>query len=162
MKQNSIFFIVTAFLFFPLLMTSACAQSSAELKVLLSDRHQIPTLSELEKIYGSTDALVQDLLELRLVDFPPFVSLRAENLLLQYSDRNDVISSLEEDLDHEGRIGLARVIIRGLDQVKDNQAKARFASKAAKLVNTNDKLKSLKGSMENSSDAVVKKAIQSK
>ncbi len=146
--------------FVVLSLSTACAQtSSASLKLLLSDRHKVPTFAELEKNYSSEDALVADLLELRLVDYPPFVSLRAEGLLLQYSDREDVISNLEEDLNHSERLGLARVIIRGLDKIKNSDAKHRFSLKAAELVSTNKILKSLKEGMENSSDPVVKRAI---
>lgn len=162
MKHNLIFLITSTFLFLSLFLASACAQRSSDLQASLSDRHKVPTINDLEKMYGSTEDLVKDLLLLRLVEFPPFVSLRAEALLLQYSDRKDVISSLEEDLDHNNRLGLARVIIRGLDQIKDTKAKVRFAEKAAELVNTNDRLRSLREGMENSSDPVVKKAILSK
>lgn len=53
-----------------------------------------------------------------------------------------------------------RVIIRSLDKVKNDDARARFARKAATLVRTNDTLKSLKSSMEESPDPVVQKAIK--
>jgi hypothetical protein len=147
-------------MFCPLFISSACAQKKTDLLLLLSDRHHVPGIESLQKNYSSTDELIEDLLRIRLTEYPPFAALRAEALLLEFSDREDVISHLEEDLEHPERIGLARVIIRSLDKVKNDDARARFAKKAARLVRTNETLKSLETSMEESPDPVVQKALK--
>jgi len=141
------------------ILSSACAQKTPDLVFQLSDRHKVPEASVLEKQYPSQEEFIDKLLELRLTDKPPFVALRAENMLLEYSDNPKVISHLEEDLVTEGRMGLARVIIRGLPRIKDEAAKARMSKMAADLVENNSSLKYLREDMKKVEDPVVKKAF---
>jgi hypothetical protein len=157
--RYSMFYIMFVCTFSMVLVTSACAQKKQDLMFLLSDRHHVPSVEFLEERYPSVDALVSDLLELRLTENPPFVALRAEELLLEYTDREDVLQHLEEDLQHPDRKGLARVIIRGLYRIHDKNARTRFSDTSAKLVRTDPFFSPLRVYMENSPDPVVKKAI---
>jgi hypothetical protein len=160
MKHQCLGYILTFLMLCPLFINSACAQKNTDLLFLLSDRHHVPGIESLQKNYSSTDDLIEDLLLIRLTEYPPFAAIRAETLLIEFSDREEVVSHLEEDLEHPERTGLARVIIRNLEKVKNNDARSRFAKKAASLVRTNDTLKSLKSSLEESPDPVIQKAIK--
>ncbi len=158
MKHNFLY-LLSILTLTTILMTNACAQKKQDLLFLLSDRHQVPSLEVLEGKYESTDQLISDLLELRLTENPPFVSLRAEELLLEYSDREDVLLHLEEDLSHPERKGLARVIIRGLHKIRDEEAKTRFSRTSAELVRSVPFFSPMKEFMIESPDPVVKRAI---
>lgn len=157
--KKKLLYVTSLFMVSLLLMTTACAQKKQDLLLMLSDRHQVPAAQDLEKHYTSIEDLISDLLELRLVDNPPFVALRAEELLIEYSDREDVVDVLEEDLEHPERKGLARIIIRRLDRVRDEDAKIRLSKKSAQLIRSNTFFTPLKEYMTKSSDPVVKSAI---
>ena len=86
--------------------------SSAQEKVAkaLSGFHMAATSADLEALAGGQDQLVSALLVLRLRETPPSVAVRAEKLLIGYSDRPDVAKALQEDLTAPDRAGLARTI----------------------------------------------------
>lgn len=140
-------------------MTSACAQKKENLKFMLSNRHEVPPISVIEESYGDKEQLISDLMQLRLTDSPPFVALRAEELLIEFSDRDDVINVLEEDLVNPERKGLARVIIRSLHKIKDENAKLRLSKSSAKLIKEEPYFSSLKEYMLESPDPLVKKVF---
>ncbi|HMO18472.1 MAG TPA: hypothetical protein PKA63_06510 [Oligoflexia bacterium] len=151
----TLFILITS----PLMFTSACAEKNSDLIFLLSDRHHVPKASELEKQFSSRDEFIDELLKLRLTEKPPFVALRAEQMLLEYSDNSKVISSLEEDLVTDGRLGLARVIIRGLSLIKDESAKERMSRTSADLVRKDTRLKYLEDDIKKETDPVIRKAF---
>ena len=101
----------------------------------LSGYHFDTTPAKLEAIAGGKDQLVAALLALRTSEALPFVGIRAEKLLLEYSDRKDVQDALMEDLASEKYKGLARTVTMHLDRASTpavRQALARAAVERAK------------------------------
>ena len=115
------------------LPSSATADSTESVLKALSGYDSAVTVEGLEKLAGSQDALVASLLVLRHKEdgsVPPYVSVRAERLLLQFAGREDVQAALEEDLQSEQWFGLARIVVVHLDTVSDAAARSRLAKAA--------------------------------
>lgn len=80
--------------------------------------YEVPyKLSDLERMAGGKDALVAILLELRNDDETRFVSTRSEEVLLRYSDREDVLTALKTDLANPLTPGHAIAIVTHIDMV---------------------------------------------
>ncbi len=94
---------------------------------ILSNHHVDKTAAEIEALVGGEDTLVQTLIAARLDKSVPFVSMRAEKMLLtNYSSRADVIAILKEDLTSGLSVGFARTIVANLDRVSDPAARAEL------------------------------------
>jgi hypothetical protein len=159
-KHYAFSFFISILLVSPLMLTSACAEKKPDLLFLLSHRHSVPDVSSLVSHFGTEEDLVNELLKIRLSEYPPHAALRAEAILLeQFSDRDEVIDALSEDLTHESRKGLARLIIRNLHKIKGDETKSLFSNKAAELVKNDKMLKNLKYVFEETKDPIVKKAF---
>lgn len=160
MKQYAFPLFLSILLVFPMMLSSACAEKKPDLLLLLSHRHTVPEVSSLRSHFNTEEDFVNALLKIRLSEYPPHAALRAEAILTeQFSDRVEVIDALSEDLTHDSRKGLARVIIRNLDKIKGDETKSLFSSKAADLVKTDAMLKNLKFVFEETKDPIVKKAF---
>ena len=101
--------------------------------MVLSSQHMKMDIDKLEQLVGGEEVLVKRLLVLRHQGGVPFVSVRAEKLLLHYSSREDVKAALEEDLQSPETKGLARVIAIHLDRVADSALKEGLARKLINL-----------------------------
>ena len=93
----------------------------------LSARHENYTRAQLESSVGGADALVARLLELRHDESLPHVSIRAEKLLLEYADRENVQAALEEDVRSTSKKGLARTVALNVDRISDTAGRERLA-----------------------------------
>lgn len=96
----------------------------------LAGYHQTASVEELEQLAGGTDALVSRLLELRQLEKPPFVGIRATKILLGFSSRPDVQEALEADMGDESRLGVARILVTHIDSVPDQGFRRRLAERA--------------------------------
>jgi len=101
--------------------------AATSVKEALSERHGVPSTEELANIAGGEDKLVAELLTLRHDDSLPFISIRAEKILVQFADREDVAAALESDLGNAQKRGLARVVAVHLDSAPSSESKARLA-----------------------------------
>jgi hypothetical protein len=107
-------------------VTNAVAEME-QVRAALSHRHDIPGVERLEQIAGGSDELIDALMTLRHSSTPPFVAIRAEAVLLQYAEREDVRAALEQDLMSDEYLGLANLVARNLDQVTDEEARSALA-----------------------------------
>jgi len=127
---------IGAVLLFNVGAPSARAEDATEkVSAALSGYHFDTSAAKLEEIAGGKDQLVAALLTLRTSDALPFVGIRAEKLLLEYSDRKDVQDALLADIASEKYKGLARTVTMHLDRATTpavRQALARAAVERAK------------------------------
>jgi hypothetical protein len=112
------------------LATAPAAAGEAEVVDALTVRgnsHGLPSAEELETLAGGEDALVEILLSYRTRETPPFVGIRSQKYLLNYSDRSDVQDALAADISSEEHMGLARIVGVHFDQIQNETARGRFA-----------------------------------
>lgn len=103
------------------------ADATEQVTQALSGYHSSATAAQLESIAGGAGNLVPILLALRTQEKPPFVAIRAEKLLLGYSNLPEVRAALEQDLQSPQYKGLARVISMHIDTVNDADARQGLA-----------------------------------
>lgn len=113
---------------FALLACSAHAAPQDELKLMLSARDSVATLEQLEKVAGGRELLIEELIKLREEDSPALIGMRAEKLLLSYSDSPGVVSLLEEDLKDRKKLGFARLIALNIDLAPSVEVRTRLAT----------------------------------
>ena len=142
-----------------ILICPAALAGEAEVVALLSARHtqDAVSLKELEELAGGQDSLIETLLKHRRAERPPFVGIRAERLLLNYSDREEVISALESDINDTKYFGLARTIGTHIDTVKANQARTRLATAVLRRAQTESRFRMFGKMLLESSDSNVKR-----
>jgi len=109
-----------------LLQSSAFADGPSEVEKLLTERHDNSDLQTLERLAGGKDQLVDELLRLREKETPPYLSVRAEKLLLNFSGEEKVLSALEGDMENPKTQGLARIVALHFDRVSDESARKRL------------------------------------
>lgn len=102
----------------------------------LTSRHFQKKSSELVSAYGTEDQVVADLIKLRLVKSPPFISTRAVKLLLGFSNRADVQAVLREDVSNEATLGLCSVILSSLSDIQDEAFRLELANSALSSVSS--------------------------
>jgi hypothetical protein len=102
----------------------------------LASRHFEKKSSELVSAYGTEDQVVADLIKLRSVQSPPYVSTRAVKLLLGFSSRADVQAVLREDVSNEATLGLCSVILSSLSDIQDEAFRLELASSALSSVSS--------------------------
>ncbi len=131
----------------------------------LSGKHFNESVSSLEKAAGGRDQLVARLLELRRSEGLPYVSIRAEKLLLDIANEEGgsgpVSSALEADVTDPGYSGLARVVVTHIDSVESDSLRASLAAKAVSTHKSNSRMAPYLKSMEGSFDANVRSAARS-
>ncbi len=166
MEQNNkalsllVFFLVMAVLI-PILPPNLFAQSSDEgLLMALSNRDSVPPLADLEKLAGGQDALVQKLLQYRRQEEPPFVAIRAEKLLLSYSDRPEVKAALLDDISSTQYLGLARVVTMHIDKVKDEATRQELAKVALSRAKSDSSFAPYARTLHSSTNAEIKKMAE--
>ena len=140
---------------FAFVNAEANAQEADPFLTALSQRHGTATLEELDKIAGSREAMVTRLLELRRLERPPFVGIRAEKLLLQLADRADVQEALADDLQSPKYLGLARIVVVHIDNVPNSAARSRLARSALDRVAREPNFQSYARTLLQSSDPEV-------
>ena len=106
------------------------ADATEQVTQALSGYHSSATAAQLESIAGGAGNLVPILLALRTQEKPPFVAIRAEKLLLGYSNVPEVRAALEQDLQSPQLMGLARVISMHIDTVSDADVRQGLAKLA--------------------------------
>lgn len=106
------------------------ADATEQVTQALSGYHNSASAAQLESITGGAANLVPILLALRTQEKPPFVAIRAEKLLLGYSNFPEVRAALEQDLQSPQLKGLARVISMHIDTVNDADARQGLAKLA--------------------------------
>ncbi len=127
----------------------------------LAGRHAVPTTAALTQLAGSEDALVKRLLELRESAPFPFVSIRAEARLLEFSARGDVQDALLKDVSDPRSKGLARVVAGGIDRVSDSDTRKRLANAVVKRSTSEEEFKAYANKMALSPHAEVREAAKS-
>ena len=115
-------------------VSANAASSDDPIYFRLSGRHFNESVASLEAVAGGRDQLVTRLLELRHSDGVPWVSIRAEKLLLQIANdeggNGPVSSALEADAADKNNAGLARVIVTNIDSIESDSLKSSLATKA--------------------------------
>lgn len=123
--------LVTAGFLLTVSLSSVCAVSDASADALidaLSDRHSVPSFSELEKIAGGHDALISKLIELRGDQTTPMIGMRSAKILLEnFQGEEAIATAFEEDLQRDDRKGIAEAISMNLDKVPSAAARQRLA-----------------------------------
>ena len=144
-----------------LLMTTQAFAGEQEVIQVLSTKDSLggseTTLKDLENLAGGKDQLISILLKYRREEKPPFVGIRAENLLLNYSDNEEVISALESDVNDANFFGLARTIGSNIDAVQNPSARQRLARAVVSRAKTEKKFESFGRMLKESSDSEVKR-----
>lgn len=123
----------------------------------LSGYHLTSTKEQLVTLAGSEDALVQILTELRTVEQPPFVAVRAEKFLLKFAHRSDVSQTLSSDLRSTNYVGLARTIAAHIDEVPDETARRALARGVVERATTESTFVPYARSLGQSSDGEVQR-----
>ncbi len=116
--------------FVGILITQPALADEAQVIRALSTRDSLTpvTISDLENMAGSKENLIEILLKHRRSETPPFVGIRSEKLLLNYTENKQVMSALESDVDDAKYFGLARTIGTHLDSVSSSTARTRLAT----------------------------------
>lgn len=115
--------------------------------------------------YGSEDEVVADLISLRNVDMPPYVSTRAVKSLLSFSNREDVRSVLRGDVVDASSLGLCSVILANLSMIPDQAFRIELSQLALSSIDTKNKkvlpsrINRIKSILNNSSDQSVKALV---
>jgi hypothetical protein len=136
------------------------AQTVGRLIRVLSGRDGVPSTDVLVEIAGDEDSLVKSLLELRQSAPYPFVSIRAESRLLEFSERSDVQAALQEDASDSRTKGLARVVAQGIDKVNDAELRQKLARAVVKRSGTDPEFKAYAKKMAQSSHKDVREAVE--
>ena len=130
----------------------------------LSGRHFNDSVESLEAIAGGREKLTAKLLELRHSNGLPYVSVRAEKLLVELANDEDgsgpVSSALEEDVAAPGYEGLARVVVTNIDSVQSETLRASLASRAIAAHQTSKSMNPYLKNLVNSSHADVRAAAR--
>lgn len=127
----------------------------------LSARHMNTSVAQLEELAGGKDQLVEKLLTWRTQESPPFVGIRAEKLLLNYADRNDVSQALQSDVDSGKFRGLARIIAVNIDHVSDSQTRERLARSVLERAKQDQEFKTYARTLQDSTDQRVRELARS-
>ena len=136
----------------------ATAQSVVDgLTNALSGRHLSVNLGELETIAGSKEALAEGLLEIRHLERPPFVGIRAQKFLMQLTEIPSVQQALEDDVSSEQYFGLARVVVSHLDSIPQADVRGRIARAALSRAQREAKFAPFARMLLESKDAEVKR-----
>jgi hypothetical protein len=117
-----------------MVVSSAALASEQEVVNALSSRqcaYGSSNLADLEELAGGKDALIPILLKYRDKETPPFIGIRSEKLLLNYTDEAEVVTALEQDVNNPNLFGLARIVSIHLDEVSDSEARKRLAKVVA-------------------------------
>ena len=114
--------------------SASAASSDDPIYFRLSGRHFNESVASLEAVAGGREQLVTKLLELRLSEGVPWVSIRAEKLLVQIANdeggTGPASSALEADAADKSKAGLARVIVTNIDSIESDSLKTSLATKA--------------------------------
>lgn len=123
----------------------------------LSDRHKVPSLSELETIAGGHDALISRLIELRTDQTTPLVGMRSAKLLLENFQGEEAIgSAFEEDLRRDDRKGIANAIALNLDKVPSSVGRQRLAKAVLEKASHDEKYAKMARTLTTSQDEGVR------
>lgn len=117
-------------------------------------------LSALEELAGGKDALIPILLKYRDKETPPFIGIRSEKLLLNYTDQEEVISALEQDVRDPNLFGLARIVSIHIDEVGSSAARQRLASVVAERANSEARFAKYGQLLLKSSDSEVQRVAR--
>ncbi len=139
-------------------VTSARADDSALAAVrgILAQRHFAGNTSTLESAAGGKSNLIQILIQLRHDNNTPFAAVRAEKLLIDYSDDPAAQAALKEDLQNPQMKGLARAIVVHIDSVKSDSVRQEMARMAMNRAKTESDLEPYIRQFDSSSDPVVR------
>ena len=144
------------------LMQFASADSVDDaLLTALSNRDNIPALTELENMAGGKRVLIEKLLNYRTLESPPFVAIRSEKLLLNYVDDTDVKAVLLKDLSSPELLGLARIITLHLDDISDSATRQEFARQALSRAKADTEFAPYAKALRSSNDEQVRKMAES-
>ena len=156
---NKIFRVV-----FSLVLMCGLGRSVAEAQdasdpvyLALSSRHLTHSKDSLESLAGSKEQLIKKLLELRTVEKPPFVGVRAEKFLLFYAEDAAVAEALESDLNSAELAGLARVLTINNDLLPNSALRTRFARLSVERAKRDPKFASVARALVDSTDSAVSK-----
>lgn len=141
------------------LVSTAYADDSAQLtavKGLLGQRHFDGSTVALEQAAGGKENLVALLISLRHDEKTPFVAIRAERLLIDYSDHSDAEAALQADLQDAKMKGLARTVVMHLDKVKSDSLRQSLARSAMTRAKSEPDFEPYTRSLHSSSDPVVR------
>ena len=136
------------------------ADASEEIKRALMARHDVAPVGELQKIAGGESELVEILLELRQDNETPFVSVRAEKILLDFGGRDDVADALEADVNNPETVGLARVVLLHVNRIPSSDTRVRVARAGVRRARAEPKLRTAVSGLEKSSDPRVRAVAQ--
>ena len=123
---------------------AAASPSDDPVYFQLSGRHFNASVDSMIQVAGGEDQLVAKLLELRRSQGLPYVSIRAEKLLLELANREDgagpISSALEKDVTDAGYEGLARVVVTHIDTIQSDSLRSSLATKAVASYRSNDSM----------------------
>jgi len=132
----------------------------------LAGRHFELVASDLAGIFGGEDKVVSDLIKLRDIDTPPFVSTRAEKLLLGFSNREDVMAVLRQDVVGENSLGLCSIILANITEIPEQAFRVELAQLALSSINTKSgnkvlpsRINRIKSILNSSTDKKVKALV---
>jgi len=126
------------------------ANSNAETRSLeqeIKGRHFELVATDLSVVFGGEDKVVADLISLRDLESPPYVSTRAEKLLLGFSNREDVRAILRQDVVDEKSLGLCSVILSNITSIPDEAFRMELANSALSSISTSSGQKVLPSRM---------------
>lgn len=105
----------------------------------LSSRHPNLNILSLVDIARGEDALLNELLKIRLVENPPQVGINAQKILLNFSNIETVREAFLEDVSKPDRFGLASVILSRIDEIIDEEFKLKLGFIALKSISNKNK-----------------------
>ena len=135
------------------------AQNQALLGVL-SKRHMDETASDLERIAGGRENLIQQLLSFRTYQGLPQVGVRAAKFLVSYADVPEVETAIKEDIRSADRNGLARVYAIHVDKISTPESRRRIAQVVLDKAQDQPDYSHFARNLLYSSDGEVKKLAQ--
>ena len=112
---------------------------------------------ELEDLAGGKEELISVLLKYRRLETPPFVGIRSEQLLLNYTDDQQVVDALEQDVNETQYFGLARTVASKIDTISNKSARQKIAGAVLRRAQLEKRYESYGRMLKESKDAGVQK-----
>ncbi len=157
--RRSFLFPPLVFLFFFVVSSAALAAENDGVRTALSARHLSASPEQLERIAGGEEPLVRELLVLRATKVPPYLALRAEKMLLRYSDREEVLTALEQDLANPDRRGLAQLIAIHIDDIAPETSRRRIGEAIVERAKRDEAYSPFARMLAESKDPVVRQLL---